>query len=290
MTAQRKHRLTLCLLAVVSAAVMPRAASGVDFSFKLSGSYSYLKLDAVNQAIQGWSDYKRKEAAVTPGWNLESGGVKQLRGAVGLEGELVAAVLSRLALGVSYGYVYGELSEEDTSLYIKKGINIQISAYPAKVTAYPLVLSAYYFQPVGKKIQLYLRAGGGRLRARYVNREAQKLTTSVTYTYPAFQIATGRGTISQGGLGIKYALNDGLEFFLEAGYRRAEATGFDGENREGVKGKLYAYEEYRSEFDYWQPQMKILPAPPAGDAIRLPSEAVIDFSGAAVHLGVFIKF
>lgn len=290
MAALRRHRLTLCLLVVVSASGIPRTASGIDFSFKLSGNYSYLKLDAINRAVQGWSDYKIKEAAVTPGWNLESGRVGKLHGAAGLEGEILAAVISRLALGVSYGYIYGELGEEATSLYIKKGVNIQISAHPAKVTAYPLVLSVYYFHPVGKKIQLYLRAGRGRLRARYVDREAQKLTTSVTYTYPAFQIATGRGAVSQGGMGIKYALNDSLGFFLEAGYRRAEATGFDGENRAGEKGKLYSYEEYRSEFDYWQPQMKILPAPPAGDAIRLPSEAVIDFSGAAAYLGVFIRF
>jgi len=288
--AKRRHRLTLWLLAAASASLFPRPASGIDLSFKVSGSYSFLKLDGVNRVLQGWSDYKIKEVGAVADWSFESGEVKKLRGAVGLEGELVASVLGRLGIGMSFGYIYGELDESDTSLIIKKGGNPQINAHPVKVTAYPLVLSAYYFQPIGKKMQIYLRAGGGRLRAKYVNREAQKLPAAAAYTYPAFQIAEGGGTIAQGGLGVKYTMNDNLGFFLEAGYRRAEAAGFDGENRAGEKGKLYSFEEYRNELDYWQYQMKILTAAPAGDSIRNPAEAAIDFSGAALNVGLFMKF
>lgn len=283
--AGRKRLAGLGLLCVfLQAAALP--SSGLDLSFKLSGSYSFLVLNDVNRSLRNWVEYHKKEVASIPGWTFSGGKAEKVRGGFDLEGEVLLSLTPRWAVGIGSGYSYSEVTESrSTIITVEKNAEPFAYVRPTKVAATPLVVSGYHFLPLGPKVQIYVRAGMGWLWAKYVNREGVRRASKKDYTYTSFNSASGRGALIQGGLGVKYVQDQSLGFFCEASLRQAKVNSLKGQN-----GTLYFFEEYYSSLDFWWAEIETMEMAPAGETFRSARKAVVDFSGFVLKLGFFIKF
>jgi hypothetical protein len=281
----RKRIAGLGLLCVLlPAAALP--SYGLDLSFKLSGSYNFLVLNDVNRCLQAWVEFHKKDVASVPDWTFSDGKAEKVRGGFDLEGEVLLNLTPRWAVGIGSGYSFSEVTESRSIINTveKRAVSF---AYvrPTKVAATPLIVSGYHFLPLGRKVQIYVRAGMGWLWAKYVSREGVRRATKRDYTYTSFNSASGRGALVQGGLGVKYVQDPSLGFFCEASLRQAKVNSLKGEN-----GALYFFEEYYSSLDFWWAKIETMEMAPAGENFRSARKAVVDFSGFVLKLGFFIKF
>jgi hypothetical protein len=281
----RKRIAGLGLLCVfLPAAALP--ASGLDLSFKLSGSYSFPVLNDVNRCLQAWVEFHKKDVAAVPGWTFSGGKAEKVRGGFDLEGEVLLNLTPRWAVGIGSGYSYAEVTESrSTIVTVEKRAVSFAYVRPTKVAATPLIISGYHFLPLGPKFQIYVRAGMGWLWAKYVNREGVKRATRRDFNYTSFQSASGRGALVQGGLGVKYIQDKSLGFFCEASLRQAKVNSLKGQN-----GELYFFEEYYSPLDFWWAKIETMEMAPAGENFRSARKAVVDLSGFILKLRFFIKF
>jgi hypothetical protein len=249
-----------------------------------------MNLGEVNSALIGWRDGLKQAADVDPNMQYVSGDVIPLRLGIDFEAELVFSFSRWIKLGLSAGYAYGSFNEEATLMTIEQSGILYERARPTKVSAFPFLASGYFNLPLGKKFNVYLRAGAGAIQARYISREATKKVTDSRFTYPVYDNARAGGLTYLGGLGLSYSFDQSLGFFLEASARSARVDGFTGENRQEEKGILYSYEEYLPQAGFWQPKMHVLPEVPGGAYVRNVRKATVDFSGYSVKIGLLLKF
>ena len=249
-----------------------------------------MNLGEVNTALVGWRDGLKQTAAVDPNMQFVSGDGGRLRLGVDFEAELVLSFSRWIKLGLSAGYGYGSLDEKATLLTIEQAGTLFERARPTKVSAFPFLVSGYFNLPLGRKFNVYLRAGVGAIQARYVSREAQKKVADIRFTYPAYDNAKASRLTYLGGLGLSYSFDQSLGFFIEAVARAARVDGFTGENRLEQRGILYSYEEYLPQAGFWRPTMHVLPEEPGGANVRNVREAVVDFSGYSIKIGLLLKF
>jgi hypothetical protein len=281
-SSMRPAVLAVAILLLLAAAL---PSFGLTIHFKLSGSYSLLSPDDVNRSLSGWGDLMKKRAAATPGWTHEGGKAGRIRGGFDLEGELLLDIAPRWAVGIGSGYSYGVASESATALDILRSSVPYVYARPTKVTATPVVMSGYRFWPLGRKFSLYIRAGVGRLWAKFSDSEAVRKASDAGFSYSNARSASGRGTLALVGAGVKYAHDGSLGFFLEAAWRHAKVNAFG-----NGTGTLYFFEEYDPDLDFWQAKMSLLDEPPAGETFRSVQKAVVDYGGLIIKLGFFVKF
>jgi hypothetical protein len=266
------------------------SAPAINLRIKVAGGLGYFNLKDINRALKSWEEFMKEEAATVPGWSFQSGTVPRFQTGAELEGELLLSLSRRLAFGLGSGYLYGELRPEKTELSILRGAYTYIYTKPVKVSAQPLMLSGYYFLPLGKKFSVFFRAGGGYLWAKYVGREGYRRLPTANFSYTSSQIARGHGTIFQAGIGLKYELEPAVSLFFEASGRRAKASGFEGDEGSGSTGKLYFYEEYSPVFKLWQAKVQLWGSAPAGEYFRSVREASFDFNGFSLKMGILILF
>ena len=270
--------------------ILPRSSRGLDIQLRLSSGLWQMNLGEVNAALAGWRDGLKQSADVDPNMQLVSGDGSRIRLGVDFEAELVLSFSRWIKLGLSAGYGYGSLNEEATLLTVEQAGTLFERARPTKVTAYPFLVSGYFNVPLGRKFNIYVRAGVGTVQARYVSREAQKKVTDTRFTYPIYDNAKTGGLTYLGGLGLSYSFDQSLGFFIEAVARSARVDGLTGENLLGQKGNLYSYEEYLPQSGYWRPTMHVLPEEPGGANVRNVREAVVDFSGYSIKIGLLLRF
>jgi len=270
--------------------LIPPSSPGLDIQLRLSSGLWRMDLGEVNSALLGWRDGMKETADPDPTQQYVSGDLIPLRFSIDFEAELLFSFSRWFKLGLSTGYAYGSFNEEATLLIFEQAGVLYERARPTKVSAYPFLASGYFNVPLGKKFNVYLRAGVGAIQARYVSRTALKKVGDARFTYTAYDNAKANGLTYLGGLGLSYSFDQSLGFFLEAAARSARVDGLSGENRLEEKGTLYSYEEYLPKADFWQPTMHVLPEEASSVNIRNVREATVDFSGYSIKIGLLLKF
>jgi hypothetical protein len=232
----------------------------------------------------------RRLADVDPNQEFVSGESRTLHLGVDFEAELILSFSRWIKLGLSAGYGHGFLDEKATLLTLDQAGVLYERARPTKVSAYPFLLSGYFNIPLGRKFNIYLRAGAGLIQASYVSREAQKKVTEKRFEYPVYDLAKARRMTYLGGLGCSYSFDESLGFFLEASARSARVGGLSGENQNIKHGLLYSFEESLPQAGFWRPKMHVRYEAPQGDNVRTVREATVDFSGYSIKIGLILKF
>lgn len=266
------------------------SALGMDLDFKLSGGYSYLVLNDINSGVADWIEWRKREAEANKNWQYLGQEVGNLHSGIHLEGELLFSFSDRFGVSLGTGYVYSDIGEKEVEVLVQKVSGTTSQIITTTASAYPLVLSGYYFLPLKTRLRFYLRGGGGIVWAKYVHREAKKAETSARYNYFQLNRASATGPIFLGSIGIIYETEVGVRFFLEGLVRMAKIQGFSGENQLEEKGRLYYFEEYHPELDFWQKKNEVRTEMPSGENIRSVSETVVDFSGFSVKIGFIVRF
>jgi hypothetical protein len=263
---------------------------GLELDFKLSGGYAYLYVHDIKRGIEDWAEEKKREAEENQNWLYLGQKIRSLNSGIHLEGEFLLFFTPRIGISLGTGYIYADLQEGEAEVLAQRPSGVFSQVYPVTVSAYPLVLSGYYFIPLNSKLHFYMRAGGGLAWAKYVNREARKFESAAKYNYDRSENASAKGPIFIGGFGFVYETAVGVRFFLECLARTAKIQGFSGENQLEEKGTLYYFEEYFPEIDFWQAKNEIRAEKPSGQNFRSVSEAMVDFSGVSVKIGFIIRF
>jgi hypothetical protein len=266
------------------------SAQGFELDFKLSGGYAYLGVESINRGITDWAEWRKREAEENQNWQYLGQNVKNLHPGIHLEGEILLSFSRHFGISLGTGYIYSDMIEKDTEVLVQRVAGPLSQVYPTTVSAYPIVLSGYYFIPLNTRLQFYLRGGGGYAWAKYVNREAKKLESAEKYNYFRLERASATGPIYLGGGGFVYETEIGVRFFLEGLVRIAKIQGFSGENEQEETGMLYYFEEYNPEIDFWQAKNETRAEKPSGLNFRSVSETVVDFSGFSVKIGFIIRF
>jgi hypothetical protein len=266
------------------------SAYGMELNFKISGGYAYLGVKGINNGISGWAEWRKRESEENINWQYLGQNVKNLHSGIHLEGEILLSFSPRFGISLGTGYIYSDLNEKDAEVVVLRVAGPLNQIYPTTVSAYPLVLTGYYFIPLNKKLRLYVRGGGGYAWAKYVNREGKKLESAEKINYFGLMRASSSGPVYLGGIGIIFETEVGVRFFLEGLVRSAKIKGFTGENQLEAEGTLYYFEEYDLDLDLWQAKNEIRAEMPSGSNFRSVSEAVVDFSGFSVKMGFIIRF
>jgi opacity protein-like surface antigen len=277
------RKTTILFAACLLALVLPAHAAEVHL--KLGGGLSWFRPDDVNRAIRDWVDWHELESAQNDAWTYLGGKTPEIRLGYTFEGELQFFLSPRLAFSVSAGFLYSDLSAEDTEIRINKKQGVILLVQPRTVSAVPLAFSAYYYLPLSAHFRGYAKAGAGYTWAKHVEREGSKRETANKYNYSLEENASATGPVYQAGLGMDFALESGVRFFLEGSYRWMRVSGFSGET-----GKLYHFEEYSPDLDFWQEKNRLFTELPVGENIRSVREAEVDFSGFSLILGIAIRF
>ncbi len=284
-----KRIKTAAILAAVSL-LIPSFSSAFDLTFRISSGLGWLKAAEVNSALAGWHEWWKRKAETDPNMSLESENIGPLHLEIDFETELIFSFSRWLGVGVSAGYAYASRDEKQTLLSISQQGVLNDYARPTKISAYPIFISMHVMLPLGQRIRAYVRGGAGIIRATYVVREANKKAEASNFFYSVYDNAKASRRGYLGSLGLSYAFDKSLGFFIEAMVRSAKVSGFEGEDKLGVKGRLFAYEEYRPVVGLWQPRTSLLPEEPGGKTVRNVREATVDFSGYSAKIGLFLKF
>ena len=262
----------------------------MEFSLKIAGGVDFINPQETNTVLQGWEDYWIARADSEKNWTYLGGQVSTLKRSYDFEVELIFNLTSRFAIGVSGGYIFGDVNEKATALTIERVLGTFDHVKPTKMSAIPLILSGYYIQPLSPTLRVFLRAGGGPMWAKYFERDGSKKTDAESYSYPQSISSSSQGQIYLLGLGVVFETEAGIRFFVEGTWRMASITGFSGENKQEETGALNYVEEYESSYELWQAKYLISLEPPSGENYREIQQATIDFSGFSVKIGLIIKF
>ena len=284
-----RKRLVLAGLSAVIL-LLPSPSRGIDIQMRLSSGLWQMKLGEINDALTGWREGVKREADIDSNAQFIGGDVERLRLGMEFEAELVLSFSQWMKLGLSFGYAYASVNEEETLLTVEEAGALEERARPTKVSAYPLLVSGYFSLPLGKKMGAYLRAGIGAIQAKYVSREAQRKVGDEKFLYSVYDNAGAWGLTYIGGLGLNYSFDQSLGFFVEAAARFAGLDGLTGANRLEQEGTLYSYEEYLPQSGYWRPTMHVLPEKPGGTNVRNVRDTVVDFGGYSIKIGLRLKF
>ena len=268
----------------------PALSSGSDISLRISSGLGWLKAHEINRALTSWREGWVLRAESDPELGLEGRTGRFLHVETDFEAELLLSFSRWLALGVSAGYAYASLDEEQTLVSTRQEGIVYEQARPTKISAYPVFLSIYLSLPISKKVNVYIRGGGGAVFASYVVREANKKAGTARYTYTTYNNATARRWSYLGSIGLSYAVDPSIGFFVEAAARWAQVSGFVAEDDLGGSSRLYTYEEYQPDIDFWQLRTSLHPEEPGGSSVRNVREATVDFSGYSARIGIFLKF
>jgi len=262
----------------------------MEFSIRLSAGIGVLNPDEVNTALKDWERWQIRNIEDKKNWTYLGGDVAEIGLDYNLEVELLFFFSPRLAAGVAGGYIFSDVSETETTLTVDKITGTFEGAKPTKMSAIPLILSAYYFQPITSSFRAYIRGGAGLLWGNYVEREATRRKEADRYGYPLGFEASARDAVYLLALGLLYETEPGIQFFIEGSWKQAKLAGFTGEDQSGSTGSLFFFEEYDSSLELWQGKYGILDEKPEGANFRAAKEGEIDFSGLSVKLGIMIRF
>jgi len=280
-------RVALCAAFLLSL-WMP--AHAVEFHLKLGGGLSWFRPSDVNQAVRDWVEWYELESANNGTWTYLGGKTPEIRLGYTFEGELQFFLIPQLAFSVGAGFLYADLSAEDTEIRIDKKQGVTQIVQPRTLSAVPLIFSVYTHLPLNERFRVYAKAGAGMAWAKHIEREGSKRETGQSFNYSLEENASARVPVYQAGLGLDFALESGVNFFLEGSHRWMRVSGFSGETGEGETGTLYHFEELSPDLGFWQAKNRLFTEPPVGENIRSVRETEVDFSGFSLILGIAIRF
>lgn len=283
-----RPRAAVLATALAAAAALPLGA--VEFQLRLSFGAGSVRPADLNAMLDAWRTWRKLEIARNPSWSLTAEKVGRVETALDFRGELVLALSSRLGVGLGWGFIYGETTETGNYLQVLRKDGEHVFGRPGKSVGMPLLLSGFYFQPLGKGWQLYARAGGGPLWARYTDREAHRMIADEKYTYASAVVATGRGSLVEAGLGVSFRPTPSLGFLVEAVGRKGIVEKLEGETKDGAEGSIYTLEEYLKTYDFWQKKILVGAVEFSGSNYRAVRRTRLEFDGLSVRAGLIIRF
>jgi len=306
-----KNRGTIWIILFVSLVFLIRIACSEErenfkpkFSIKLMGGLGYLSVGDINRHLESYDNYLSKMT------NYEGGKTKKLDNySSNLEGELRLDISSKFAVSVGIGY----MSEKNKSFFEYTGPfpfralfeGKQNYFIKPKIKTIPLKLGIHYTLPLSSRINLFLNGGLG-----YYFSKASLYKCHWSSNYGGYFVIhtkeenydiSSNGLGFHGGIGFEYDIANNLALVLEFQGRYARIKNLKGNRfynltfgvNPGVEeeGILYIGERDLTIEGYGEncPDLIISQSKLSGDEFRNTREAVLDFSGFSLRMGIRIK-
>jgi hypothetical protein len=284
-------RITISAIALL---LLPGLAlADGKISFKLQGGWAYISGGDVNHGTQAYFDLREAQ------WGASEGGYRAVHNSYEFGGDIIFEIMPRLGLNIGAGYLRISRASHAT-LYIPEviGPDAGLIAEP-KLDAMPIRLGLDFAIPLNKKLNFHTEIGASCfLRARYSD-EWRMLISSMDTVVGYVDIATRaerkRAPIGfQGGIGLEYMLSQKFFLVFDAKGRYARFTGWhgssvlesDSETPFSEEGILY-YEVVPMLVG--SPRLIMVQSDPPNGPGGEPRQAVIDFSGVSLQIGIRIR-
>lgn len=301
---KKKRVITLGLL-FISLILFTRIASpkGIEtfkpkFSIDVKWGPRYISIGDINKNLEAFDSYLSEMTS------YEGNEIKRLNNyKKTLEGELRLDVSSKFAIGVGIE----KISEKNESRFeftdpfpIHDRDLFHTISTKSEVSAVNLKLGTYYTIPLVRRINLILNGGIDYYNSEISLYKFHEFLPEVyiwrPYKEEEYNMSS-KGFGFHGGIGFEYRILDDLSIVLEFQGRYARMKNLKGtkiitggiftEERE-EEGILYIGEKMW--FGEYCPDLIISPSRPSGDEFRNVREAVLDFSGYSLRLGIKLNF
>jgi len=252
---------------------------GPRLELRFMGGLNYFLNGDVNDGTQGWCDLE--SGFVTSLGYSQTGEINPIQKDFGLGGDLIISLSRRLGIGLGAEYIQGT---ETSELTFTNSVEVTMTNEP-KMRAIPIKLSLFLTQPLSKGINFCLHGGAGYYMTEFTydwtlgipgNRDEIHYDTS----------ANGFGY--HGGIGLEFYFNPNVALVIEGQGRYAKIQGFEG-TATGIEGSYEA--EWDGTLYYVEgteyPNLLIREEEPTG--YQLTREAIIDFSGFSLKVGIKIR-
>lgn len=291
----RKSARALLLAFILLASVHQEAAAepspGGRTALRLSAAWNILAGDDFSRGLLGWLDLWAHAGSM---WGVRTdvaGGAGSWATALG------ADVLFPLTSWLSFGMGAAWVSARDVYVSSAEGSGGLVpEAQSVEMTprALPVRASLFGRLQVSSRLDVTLHAGVSYYylaRARAVYRRDWE----DYWEEDVFDLKSS-GLGYHGGLGLELELGRRISVFLEGRVNRADLSKFFGTldrassegGEESREGTLYALEFGLGDGETF-PLVDVLNQPPAGPAFSRAAEAVIDFGGFGLAVGLLLK-
>lgn len=262
-------------------------------SLRLQGGWTYISGGDVNHGTQAFFDYNEAR------WPASTGGYRVVHNGYEFGGDIVFKITSRLGVGVGGGYL--QISRA-SSMYLDDPeiatVYAGVDAEP-RLSAVPLRASIHLTAPLSTKFNFHADVGTSYyLNARYSDEwflgiwTFEDLSSYIHSTTRAQKNKTPIGF--QGGIGLEYELRHELFVYLDARGRYARFSGWHGssvlesnyETPVSEHGILY-YESVPMLTG--SPRLIMVQSSPPDGPGGEPRQAVVDFSGLSLQIGIRIR-
>jgi hypothetical protein len=312
-----KKEVMIAATVIALCAIPGPALAKPKISLQLWGGWAYLAAGDVNAGTQAFFDWGRTYFAPPPGGTI-TGGYEAVHWGHEFGGDIIFQLSPKIGIGIGIGYLESskDPAEAQSLMEIIDDPSAGANSFLKDVwsntnlRAIPLKLSVFLTLPLGGKFHFSANAGLSYfLQARY------EATWGVSAGYlRQLTGAWGYQTMSttaeqkklpvgfQAGLGVEYNLFSRLAFFIETQGRYARFSGLEGsslweEAPPDLANGLFPPFSYAGKLYFenvpaipGEPRLIVVQdAPPAGPSGQ-PREAVVDFSGISLLIGVRIHF
>ena len=291
--ATMRLRARVMLSAIVMFLMVGTAYADSKLSFRLTGGGTYISGGDVNPGTKAFFD---------PGtWLASSGGYRSLHSGYEIGGDIIFAFTPRLGLGIGGGYVqisrYSQMGLSPDSPSFVHGL---VSS-DTKLSAIPIRAGVFLTLPLRGKFDILADLGLSYYFKSSFGNESMRLFLSDGTMYSFLVITTraekkGFPVGVHAGVCLEYKLGQNYSFFLGAQARYARFRGWTGRSvlldnsdpplSEYEGGTLY-YEDV-PELAGAPRLLMVQESPPPGPEGE-PRQAVIDFSGVSLQLGIRIR-
>ena len=264
------------------------------FNLKLSGGYGIIAggdmramTDGVNEvladlaALEGFTVTDKLQNAK---WGAEFGG------------EFIFNINRKFSVSLGIEYIRKAI---DSLAAIELGEIARLSLeWEPEYTAIPIMLSGYYFLPLGKNTKSYVKVGVGYYFAKikYTTRDEEEML-GITYYEQQDGEAKDNGFGFHGGLGLEYSVASNIALFAEGTGRYVNLNDWEVENLKSSSmgeadetGKFWYAEEYNEGTGKFYATMQLSEERPDNPSLRNVRKAKISLSGFALKLGIKISF
>jgi opacity protein-like surface antigen len=290
----KKWKLRITLAATALGLLSASAFADVKISLRLQGGWTYASVGDVNPGTQALFDYYKTL------WPASDGEYRAVHNGYEFGGDIIFELTPRLGVGIGGGYLQISPRASWMALYDPELVSpwADVTAEP-RLSAIPIRAGVHLTVPLSTRFNFHAEVGASYyLKARYRDELWHTVTTfDITTSY--WDISTRaeqkRAPIGfQGGIGLEYEVLHKLFVYLDARGRYARFR--------GLKGSIVLDSDYMTPYSEqgilyyesvpWLPGaprlIMVQSSPPAGPGGE-PRQAVVDFSGVSLQVGIRIR-
>ncbi|MGB2765120.1 MAG: outer membrane beta-barrel protein [Candidatus Aminicenantaceae bacterium] len=277
------------------------------FSIKLTGGLRYMNVGDINNHLESFDNYMSSGILYYEGGKIE----KINNYCLDLEGELRLDISSKFSIGVGIGYLHGQSKNEFQTVGFfplripTPDFDMHVFNINPKVNAILLKLGIYYTFSLSSRLDLYLNSGLGYYFSKAYLLKNHTIVPLVPispgpiYIYNEYEMSSN-GFGFHGGVGFEFSISNALALVLEAQGRYVRIKNLKGTRvynhtlfaiTKIDEGILFVGERDMVAEGYGEdcPELMISQSKPTSDEFQNIREAVLDFSGFSLRVGIRIK-